>query len=91
MSCSLAAVNQFARLDGLSFDPFSFQQDGVAAAKVDICRGEVSDGHVVTVIVVVIDEGIDLRLKVAGEVLVLEQDAVLERLIPVLDLAWVCG
>jgi hypothetical protein len=38
-------------------------------------------------VVAVIDEGRDLRLGLAGQVVVLEQDAVLERLVPALDLA----
>ena len=38
-------------------------------------------------VVVVLDEGADLRLEVARQVVVLEQDAVLERLVPALDLA----
>ena len=87
MLCGLATVNQSAGLDGLSLDPFSFQQDGVAAAEVDIGRGEVSDGLVVAVVIVVIDEGVDLGLEIAGEVVILEQGAVLERLMPALDLA----
>ena len=33
------------------------------------------------------DEGLDARLQVAGQVVVLQQDAVLERLVPALDLA----
>src|SRR5439155_14905542 len=38
-------------------------------------------------VVVVVDERIDLGLKVAGQIVVLEQDAVLEGLVPALDLA----
>jgi hypothetical protein len=41
---------------------------------------------VVAVMIVVIDEAIDVRFEVAWQVLVLEQDAVLERLMPALDL-----
>lgn len=37
--------------------------------------------------VVVIDERVDLRLKIAGQIIVFKQDAVLERLMPTLDLA----
>jgi hypothetical protein len=36
--------------------------------------------------VVVIDECVDLGLEVAGQIIVLKQDAVLERLMPALDL-----
>ena len=68
-------MHQASVLDGLSFDPFSFQQDGVASAEVNIGRCQVADGLVVTLVVVVIDEGIDLGLEIARQVVVLEQDA----------------
>jgi hypothetical protein len=35
-------------LDGLSFDPFSFKQDGLAASEVDVGRGEISDALMVS-------------------------------------------
>ena len=38
-------------------------------------------------VVVVLDEACDLRFEVARQVIVLEQNAVLERLVPALDLA----
>ena len=38
-------------------------------------------------VIVVLDEGADLGLEIAGQVVVFEQDAVLERLVPALDLA----
>jgi hypothetical protein len=41
----------------------------------------------VSAVVVVIDEGIDLNLEIAGQIVVLEQDAVLQRLMPAFDLA----
>ncbi len=47
----------------------------------------VADGLVVTLVVVMIDEGIDLSLEIAGQIVVLEQDAVLQRLVPAFDLA----
>ena len=37
--------------------------------------------------VVMVDEGGDLAFEIAGQVIVLEQDAVLERLMPTLDFA----
>jgi Transposase IS116/IS110/IS902 family len=42
---------------------------------------------VVSAVVVVLDEGLDLGLKVAGQEVVLEQDAVFKGLVPALDLA----
>ena len=41
----------------------------------------------VAVVVVMRDEGIDLRFELTGKIVVLEQDAVLQRLMPALDLA----
>ena len=84
-------MHQASVLDGVSFDPFSFQQDGVASAEVNIGRCQVADGLVVTLVVVVIDEGIDLSLEIARQIVVLEQDAVLQRLVPALDLALSLG
>ena len=87
MLCGLAAVLQAAVFDGVAFDPFSFQQDGLTASEVDISRCQVADALVVTAMVVVGDEVADLLLKIARQVVVLEQDAVLERLVPALNLA----
>jgi hypothetical protein len=36
--CGFVLVQQAAVLDCLSFDPFLFQQDGVATAEVDVGR-----------------------------------------------------
>ena len=81
-------MHQASVLDGLSFDPFLFEQDGVASSEVNIGRCQVADGLVVTlVVVVVINEGVDLGLQVGRQVVVLEQNAVLQGLVPALDLA----
>src|SRR5437588_5414127 len=87
MLCGLAAVKQASVLDGLSFDPFSFKQDGLASAEVDIGRGEVGDTLVVSQTIVVGDELADPGFKIAGQIVVLKQDAVLQGLMPSLDLA----
>ena len=70
-----------------AFDPFSFQQDGLAASEVDVGRRQVAQALVVAPVIVVLDEALDLGFEIAGQVVVLEQDAVLERLVPALDLA----
>jgi hypothetical protein len=41
----------------------------------------------VTLVIVVLDEARDLGFEITGQVIVLEQNAVLERLVPALDLA----
>src|SRR3954465_12488485 len=87
MLCALAAMQQASVLDGLSFDPFSFKQDGLASAEVDVGRGEVGEALVGSKVIVVSDELADLGFEVARQIVVLQQDAVLQRLMPSLDLA----
>jgi hypothetical protein len=43
-------VVQAALLDGLSFDPFSFQQDGLPAPEIDIGGREVVQALVITLV-----------------------------------------
>lgn len=59
----------------------------MASPEVDISRCEVGDALVVAQMIVVTDEVADLLLEIAGQIVVLEQDAVLERLVPAFDLA----
>src|SRR5512139_4232526 len=87
MLCGDTAVVQASVLDGLLFDPFSFQQDGLAAPEVDVGRRQISNALVVSQMVVVGDELADLSLEVTRQIVILEQDAVLERLMSALDLA----
>jgi hypothetical protein len=42
---------------------------------------------VIAAMIVLIDEGVDLGLEVAGQIIVFQQEAVLERLMPAFDLA----
>ena len=78
---------QAAISDCVSFDPFSFHQDGLGTSEVDVSRCEIGQALMIAAMVVVIDEGVDPGLEVAGQLIVLKQDAVLERLMPALDLA----
>ncbi len=59
----------------------------VAAPEADVGGGEVAEALVVAPMIVVGDEGINLGLEVAGQVVVLEQNAVFQRLVPPFDLA----
>ena len=72
--------------NGLSFDPFSLGQDGGTAPEVDVGRGEIVDALVVAVVIVVVDEGRDLGFEITGQEVIVQQDAVLEGLMPPLDL-----
>src|SRR5262249_39903400 len=71
----------------LSLDPLSLCQDGGPAPEVDVGRGESVDGLVITAAVVVVDEGGDLGFEIARQEVVFQQDAVLQGLVPALDLA----
>jgi hypothetical protein len=73
--------------DCLALDPFAFEEDGLGAPEVDVGRGKIVEALVIAGMVVMRHEGRDLAFEVAGEVVVLKQDAVLERLMPALDLA----
>ena len=57
---------QSSSFNGLSFDPFALEQDGLAASKVDIGRRQVLKALMVASVIVVIDETIDVRSEIAG-------------------------
>ena len=73
--------------DCLAFDPFAFEENGLSAPEVDVSRGKIAQALVIASMVVMSHEGRDLTFEIAGQVIVLKQDAVLERLMPALDLA----
>jgi hypothetical protein len=73
--------------NGLSLDTLSFCQDAGAAPEVDVGWGEIVDALVVTAAVVVVNESGDLGFEIARKKVVFQQDAVLEGLVPTLDLA----
>src|SRR4030095_218769 len=87
MLCGDVAMVQATAMDGLSFDPFSFQKDGLAAPEVDVGRCQVGDALVVSQMVVVGDEVAYPGLELGRQIVVLEQDAILQRLMPSLDFA----
>ena len=72
--------------DGLSFDPFCLQQDGLAASEVDVGGSEIVEALIATM-VVALDEGGYLPFEIIRQEVVLEQAAVLQRLMPTLDFA----
>ena len=85
--CGSIAMLQAPMFDGLSFDPFSFQQDGLSPTEVSVGGCDVVQALVVSPVIVILDEGLDLGLKVALQIVVLQQDAVLQGLMPAFDLA----
>ena len=82
---------QAALSDGLLFDLLPFSQNGSVAAEVDVGRCDVVQALVVSFVVVVFDEGLDLTFQIAGQVVVLQQDAVFHGLVPALDFALCLG
>ena len=79
-------MKQASRFDSLSFDPFSLSQDGLAAPVVDIGRGEVLQALVIAPVVVVVDKGVNLLPEITWQIVVFQQNAVLQGLVPSLDL-----
>ena len=63
----------------------------MAAPKVDVSGSQVLQALVIAVMVIMLDEGFDLHLQVTGQEVVFQQDAVLEGLMPALDLALCLG
>jgi hypothetical protein len=59
----------------------------VATPEVDVGRGEVVQALVIAPMIVMLDEASDMSFEIAGQIVVFQQDAVLKRLTPVLDLA----
>ena len=78
---------QAPMFDGLSFDPFSAFDDGFGPAEVGVCRRHVAEAFVVTLVVLVFEERLDLDLEITRQKVVLQQDAVLQGLVPAFDLA----
>ena len=78
---------QAPQFDGPSLDPFSLQQDGLAAPEVDVGGCEIVEALVIAAMIVALDEGCDLDFEIARQKVVLQQDAVLERLVSAFDLA----
>ena len=78
---------QAPMFDGLSLDPFTLFDDGWGSAEVGIGGRHVVQALVVSLVVVVLDERLDPGLEVAGQEVVFQQDAVLQGLMPALDLA----
>ena len=79
-------MKQAPVVDGLSLDALSFFEDGPASAKVDVGWGQIIDALVIALGVVVLDEAIDLGLQGTRQIIVFQQNAVLQGLMPPLNL-----
>jgi hypothetical protein len=78
---------QASLLDGLALYPFAFSEDGLSTAEVDVGGGQVAEALVISGMVVVFDESGHLPFEIIWQLGIFEQDAVLEGLVPALDLA----
>jgi hypothetical protein len=86
LSC-FGLVVQASLSDCVSFDPFAFEQDGLATSEIDVGGSEIVEALMVSPMVVMLDDGGDLGFQVFLREVVFEQDAVLQRLVPAFDLA----
>lgn len=69
---------QASRFKRLSFDPSLLLQNGFVAAEVDICACDVVDALIMALVIIMIDQGFDLRLEITWQEVAFQQDAVLE-------------
>ena len=70
-----------------TLDALAFCEDCLSSPEVDISRSEVVEALVIADVVIVRDEGVDLPFEITGQIVVVEQDAALQGLVPTLDLA----
>jgi hypothetical protein len=75
MLCGFPLMLQATSGDGLAFDPFSLQQDCLAASEVEVGRGKIVDALVMAAVVVADHKGLDPSFQIARQVEVLEQDS----------------
>src|SRR5258705_4217255 len=61
--------------DSCTLDAFSLGQDCLGPAEVDVGRGQIVDALMIADVVVVFDEGVNLPFEIAGQVVVVEQNA----------------
>ncbi len=73
---------QASRFERFTFDPFPLFENGFVASEVEVGRCDVVQALVVTLVVVIVDEGLDLGFEIAGQEVVFQQDAVLQSLMP---------
>ncbi len=78
---------QAAPLDCLLFDPLPLFQNCLPSSEVNVRWCEISKALMVSAIVIVVDECRDLIFQIRREEVVLQQDPVLECLMPTFDFA----
>ena len=78
---------QAAVCDGGPLDAMSFGEDCLGSSKIDVSGREVVDALVIADVVIVHDEGIDLPFEISRQIVIVEQNAVLQGLVPASDRA----
>ena len=78
---------QAAVLDGQFLDLFSPFDDRGVTPEVGVSGSDVANALMITLVVVMFDEGADLVFEIAWQIIVLQQDAVLQGLMPTFDLS----
>ena len=78
---------QASCLDDLTLYLLSMLQDLRRTALIGLGGCNLAEALMVMIVVVTIDGGGDLSLKITGQAISFEQDAVFQRLMPALDLA----
>ena len=73
----MGVMQQAAAGQRLSFHPLPFEQDCLTATEVDVGWGEIVEALVGASVIVVLHEGRNLRLQIARQLVVLQQDVVL--------------
>ena len=67
--CGFQLMLQAPRLDCECFDPLPFLQDPLTSSKIDVCRREVVQALVQTLMIVVFHEGGDLSLQFTRQII----------------------
>src|SRR5215472_6575614 len=85
--CDCLLMQAASLLDGFSFDLFPPFENGLAAPEVDVSRRQVVQALVVSTVVVVPDELLDVLFELSWQVVVVQQNPVFHRAMISLDLA----
>jgi hypothetical protein len=78
---------QASILDCRSFDPIAIDQDFLTASKVDVGWCQIAQALMIAPVIVMLDEPFDVGFEISGQIIVFQQNAILECLMPALDFA----
>ena len=80
-------MHQAAVLDGFPLDALALQQNGLPPTEIGIRWGQIVQALVLSAMVILLDECLNIGLKCAWQMVIFQQDAVLNGRVPALDLA----